>query len=343
MTTLLFNGPWQAIMGMAAIRSNFHGNADVKYVICLQRDNEQDFFSVCRKYFNTRDIDVILLSYNDYMRGNMTSHLKQSLLTCDSFYLPHIVNCLKLKNWTMINSKNLYFYEDGLHSYSVIQKLYKQTAKPDLCGQPKHRKILSADFIRKMLNRKSGNTVKTFKDYTLYWSLLNFPNMSERSNSINITYLLEEIAIFREANQVNEAFELFPTDGTVVLGTNFSMYGMLSADYEYDPVIQFIENFQGNRPLFWKPHPRASRLYTEYLTTKFPLLKLWPASNTAIPFECYLTENSELNLVSVMSTSLLYGTRLWGMNAQLIGDIEKPLTEKGQDLIESYRYLRSAL
>jgi len=338
---LVIIGSWQAILGASAIRSACGGALAVKYVICIRRDNESDMSEACRNFFLSRGIELILMSYRDYQSGNLSNKIRKLIGCCDEVYFPLTATFARLKYWPVEIKDKISFYEDGLHSLAVLENLQARDKIDKQRGLNVKAKDLIKVAYRNLRNRnRSHHMVKIPSDFRAYWGLLKITELPYNFHFIDPMLLAEEISLFGQLNSKAEDNETI-LPGTVILGSNFAMHGMLSADVEYRPVCEFIESFSSDSALYWKPHPRASYLYSDYLLRKYPQVKPWPAHGSAMPFECHIGCQPDLKVVSLMSTSVAYAKLIYGRDVALLGDLSESLKEAGTAALPSYLYLKS--
>ncbi|MGF1531871.1 MAG: polysialyltransferase family glycosyltransferase [Puniceicoccaceae bacterium] len=341
MKILFVIGSWQAVVGLAAIRSASRGQNDLSLVVFVQRGNERDMFQTCEAFFRNIGVETILLRFREFTEGKIPNSVSKAIRRASEVYFPFTSNFLNFTGWPDLVYEKINFYEDGLHSVSLLERLFSRLEKDASRSWFDRLKLALRDFPNRNASRTKNVDLKirNLSDFHQFWGILPYGIQYHSLQDVDILFLKESLQIFSKLEPCSGRDRIIP--GTVILGSNFAMFGMLSADREYDLIIRFIESSRDQETIYWKPHPRASWLYTEYLLGKCPEVRLWPVKNSSIPFECHIEEQPDLRIVSIMSTSLAYAKILYQRDVRMLGDISELLAERGQELLPSYNYLRS--
>jgi hypothetical protein len=336
MDTVITIGPWQSIIASAAIHQLQIAPDQVR-VITVLRQHESHLFSICKQIHDTlgHTIDSSIILHNREKPSQVHQDAIKLLNSSQRVWVPglsHYISELLLYS----KCPSIAVYEDGINSLSP-----QFTLSPYWNQQFRLSHIILNSW-RTFLYRKNGRIPphRLHKLVTGVFTYLDLPYLQDKT--IPYTHISKESIL-------NILDKSFPSDANtegsnrkraLILGCNFSFWNVTTPTEEYTPIISAIEFLQNEYEVWWKPHPRADRLFTDYLSLRFPSLNLWPNESIWIPVEAMIKNMNVSFIASPMSSSLIYCKSLWGIDSKIIPGIKQHIiNQNNKGFLTAYQYL----
>nr|WP_315199388.1 polysialyltransferase family glycosyltransferase [uncultured Flavobacterium sp.] len=228
---------------------------------------------------------------------NLFSSLDVNLVKADDFvFFSNRFNVKEIDFFIKVkkNTKNLFLYEEGLNTY--IPHHYTEVRLSD-----NNFKTSIKNTLKKIAG-KSPSLIKLNQFKSIY-STLPIEHLKDQSKSRRIEFLSSK-------NEFSNDF-----DSCLFLSQTLVEDGLVNEDL-YVSFMKTVINKLSNvyETIYFKPHPRNTDCLINKIVSNNSKIKLLPAMYQNMPAEVYLTKN-KLDLYSISSSTLIYGSSLLGINS----------------------------
>lgn len=336
-------GPWQSVIAAAVLKQREVPPVHVSTLVLLKR-GQADLAAGCKFIHELEgyrgDFQIL---YLDEIQLGFSTERSFNFRDVESVYAPGLGSAgVEWVLTSVVPRASILLYEDGLHF--LADDFVLGSSRHLVQGTSFKRIGMSLRFIKNGNARVLG-IVKRLKGINRY--ICGLDNWGA-----DITVQILENEMVGVLERIANALTIFPevealytpVEKEIVLGTNFSAYGHMSPSDEYGCVCEYINSGSPSGEIWWKPHPRADPLFTEYLEGKYPELKIWPRSLMWLPVEIVARKANARELVSLHSSSLIYGKRLCELSVRRLSDAESLLVQSGYtSFLETARKLKEML
>lgn len=325
-------GPWQSVMASASLKEAQYANHEVD-VLAILPTHESKLIKAtqsilaqaneCRAYYFDGSENLTKLHKEAWFKARK----EYDIVLCPFTYGNKATNYIVSK----LSDAKVNVYEDGLES------LFVQNPKWSISPY----KSLKA-FIKRL--KDPVNTAPHFANrVSTRHHLLpveNAPINDRVTDSKISTESIKEVFSQIDLPECKIGRDNAPK--TLILGTNFAAYRILTPSQEYGPVETAINTIPSSNDIIYKPHPRVDPVYTDFLKYKYPNLTIWPEDLNWLPVEVYLGKQKCEMVLSLMSSALYYAKLLYSTDCYLLEDIEQELTKKrSQSFATTFRFIKN--
>ena len=306
-TLMLTVGPWQAVLGSALVRQ-LKLSAESVDMLLLSADADAPIVGPTRRIHELNEFKDFFLKIYARLGEERALGTGYDLILVPGFGGREVFATAM----QFFSSKTrVIIYEDGLHAicddffYGRLQAMWRSNFTLRL-----------QEFIRIALKRE-------WSWFTARSRLVGegrFLDVDSKSFAPSIRLSEELVRDQLDLLGYDKGVPFGEGRNVLVLGTNFSAYGLLRPEEEYRPVYEYIESLGDGVTCWWKPHPRADRLYSELLSFKYPNVRQFPEGLSAYPIEAFVGNMNLVEIASFHSSALLYSHRLYGIPPRVIGE-----------------------
>lgn len=302
---LISLGPWQSLMGMVALeRSGFDLSRCEAYVLLAA--DRQDLFAICEQIHSAFGLS---LSYHVKMGNDCKPYeilMKAQEKRFNDVFAPGLGTELIFRFILNSDFERIFLFEDGLHStdpdwvYNSLGTLRDQTRLRQLISKIRYQVFKSGTAHLHKLKRKLSG-ICFFMDTQIH------------SLGIDLLQITNE-RLLKGIQRVSKHLELDKLESesySLILGSNFANCRECTISEEIGVLEEAICRLSKETKVLWKPHPRTDPLLTDYLRLKTGVETI-PTNTMNFPIELLVAHNPPVNIVSIMSSSLIYCAELFG-------------------------------
>lgn len=332
----LSTGPWQAVIMAASLKKNFSKKfLQENRIILLNivKENQKQTikandlifksfnlwtesynFEISGKGFKSEFSERRINDFKVFLEVKNITNANKLILKSTNFLEDRLMSCLQKK-------ADLIIVEDGAHSWFQTESMF---------------------FSKTDYNSFYFQTREFFKgllfDYLVQSPrFLSFPHstrIKEKFSTFPEKYTIEtpgpsyqELTgqdfknVLKSINSRTKS-KLIPNKEIVFLGSNFLEGGYLWPDEEYELYIRYVKKvISMGFYVRYKPHPRANRIYSDYLKLKVDSEKFSLSTHdTALPIESLYDWSKENIVVGTVSSSLWYLRKIFKVKCFTILD-----------------------
>ncbi len=322
MELILTVGPWQSIMAIAALRQMEVPPGQVA-VVQLTNPSETALIELCRKIHETEGHRYLgYASHAQCMADDIPASVKQALANCRRIWAVSLGRSVSHLLELTPASIPVVIYEDGMAASTpqFIYGFYWESMRKSYARLLWQYVKRSVTKRRLWFRRPDYLRIELMITYLHHIydhdALLEIPKIKLESR-----YLLEAL---NGPWFPDKTFPPSEKPRLIIAGTNFINHGGggITPSQEYGLIGKAMKALAEDYEVWWKAHPRADPIFTEYLQTKYPFIRTLDTDLLHVPIEGLIPRLGIQKLVSPFSSSLLYAKSLYNIETQLLGGFE---------------------
>ena len=322
-------GPWQTIIMGTSLRKIYSESfLKINRIVLinfvkeqqrqLEKANKQlfddlqlwsEFYS-----FEISGHGLDITEFNNFLIENNLKNADQIVLRSTTFPVDKVMACLQRK-------ASLIITEDGSQTWFKTESVLPPKKKSDALAfkikeSAKHAIVDLIGINYRIL--PSPNSSRYFRKFSTFPTKNSIdtvgPNWEELTKN-DLHHVLERV-------NHKQRIQLDPKKFLVFLGGNFSEGRYLRPDEEYSLYYKHItELINLGFDVIYKPHPRANKMYDEYLELKINSSRFSLMGNEGtFPIECLVNWTDQHIVVGAITSSLWYLKKIYGIQCFTIFD-----------------------